>query len=419
MTLVGTLFVGRLGASALAGVGLGGTVAFSLLCFGFGMLRGVKVLVSQALGAGRRQDHHVILAAGLGWSFVMALVTMAVGELVATLLPAVAATQASGQAAQTYVRIRLLGAPLMLAAVTLREARYGLGDSRSPMVAAVAANVVNIASDWLLIIVLEIGVAGAAWSTIVANGVELGLLYAAQRREEGWSVRRLWAITRVDVAKIWRIGSPTGIQFVIESGSFVLLAAMLASLSEVEMAAHQIAIQIIHFSFLPAFAVAEAASVLAGQAVGANRDELVPKVAHEAMRATGLYTALCALVFALAGAALVAPFTFEEATRAVAVRLLLVASVFQVFDAANIVARGVLRGTGDVRAAALIGVGTAWAMTPPLTWILGLRMGWGALGGWIGLCLEVILGAILLWARLRRGAWRHHAAVSRANLVVA
>lgn len=419
MTLVGTLFVGRLGAAALAGVGLGGTVAFALLCFGFGMLRGVKVLVSQAVGAGRRGDHHAILAAGLGWSLVMALVTMAIGEVVAALLPAVAATEASGAAARTYVRIRLLGAPIMLAAVALRETRYGLGDSRSPMVAAVAANVVNIASDYVLIVVLEVGVAGAAWSTIVANAVELWLLATAQKREEGWAAFRLRAAGIADLARIWRIGSPTGIQFVLESGSFVLLAAMLASISEVEMAAHQIAIQIIHFSFLPAFAVGEAASVLAGQAVGANRDELVPRVAKEAMRATGLYTGACALVFGLAGATLVAPFTVELATQAVAVRLLLVASVFQVFDAANIVARSVLRGTGDVRAAAVIGIGTAWAMTPPLTWLLGLEMGWGALGGWIGLCLEVIVGALLLWARLRRGAWRHHAAESRANLAVA
>ena len=415
MTLAGTVFVGHLGAAPLAAVGLGGTVSFALMCFGFGMLRGVKVLVSQAVGAGRAEDHHRILAAGLGWSLALALVTMALGEWVASLLPAITATHASGAAARSYVRIRMLGAPLVLAAVTLREVRYGLGDSRSPMVAAVAANVVNIASDWLLIVVLHFGVAGAAWSTIVAGFVELGLLLAAQRRQG----LRLQGAGMEDIRAIWRIGSPTGIQFVLESGSFVLLAAMLASLAEVEMAAHQIAIQIIHFSFLPAYAVSEAASVLTGQAVGADRDDLVPVVARQSMWATGLYCGACSIAFALAGSVLVAPFTSETATREVAVRLLLVAAVFQVFDAANIVARGALRGTGDVRAAALIGIGTAWAMTPPLTWLLGLRMGLGALGGWIGLCLEVIVGAVLLWARLRQGAWRHHAAEARARLASA
>lgn len=412
MTLVGTIFVGGLGAASLAGVGLGGTVSFSLMCFGFGMLRGVKVLVSQAVGAGRRDDHHMILLAGLGWSLLLAAVTMAVGEIVASWLPSIAATSASGEAARTYVRIRMMGAPLMLGAVVLRETRYGLGDSRSPMVAAVTANLVNIASDWLLIVVLKTGVGGAAWSTILANGVDLLLLLAAQRREG----LRLRGATMQDMVAVWRIGSPTGIQFILESGSFVLLAAMLASLSEIEMAAHQIAIQVIHFSFLPAFAVGEAASVLTGQAVGADRDELVPKVARHAMWATGLYTGACSFAFAFAGAALVAPFTTEEATRTVAVRLLIVAAVFQVFDAANIVARGALRGTGDVRAAAIIGIGTAWLMTPPLTWFLGLHLGLGALGGWIGLCLEIILGAVLLWMRMRSGIWRRYAAESRARL---
>lgn len=412
MTLVGTLFVGRLGPAALAAVGLGGTVAFSLMCFGFGMLRGVKVLVSQAVGAGRREDHHAILVGGLGWALALSVVTMAAGELVASLLPSIAATQVSGNAARAYVRIRMLGTPLLLAAVALREARYGLGDSKSPMVAAIAANVVNIASDYVLIILLEQGVAGAAVSTIVANAVEVAFLVVVQRRDGLLLRLPSWG----EITAIWRIGSPTGIQFVLESGSFVLLAAMLASLSEVEMAAHQIAIQVIHFSFLPAFAVSEAASVLAGQAVGANRDELVPRVARQAMWATGLYCGACSLAFAFAGAQIVAPFTREAATQLVAVRLLIVAAVFQVFDAANIVARGALRGTGDVRVAAIIGIGTAWLATPPLTWLLGVRYGLGALGGWIGLCLEVILGAVLLWVRLRSGAWRAHAAESRARL---
>src|SRR5687767_7404842 len=108
MTLVGVLFVGRLGAGALAGVGLGGTVAFSLLCFGFGLLRAVKVLVSQANGAGRPEDHRAILAAGLVASAGLAVATIAIGELAAELLTSVAATAVSGEAARTYMRIRLL-----------------------------------------------------------------------------------------------------------------------------------------------------------------------------------------------------------------------------------------------------------------------------------------------------------------------
>ena len=98
-------------------------------------------------------------------------------------------------------------------------------------------------------------------------------------------------------------------------------------------------------------------------------------------------------------------------------RLLHVAAVFQVFDAANIIARAVLRGTGDVRFAAAIGVATSWVFTPPLTWLLGYRLGLGAYGGWLGLCCEIVVGALLLWWRLERRRWLPAAAESRARLL--
>ncbi|MBI2895669.1 MAG: MATE family efflux transporter [Deltaproteobacteria bacterium] len=414
MTLVGTLFVGRLGSYALAGVGLGGTAAFTLMCFGFGVLRGVKVLVSQAVGAGSKDEADAFLGAGILWAAALSVAIVIAGEIVAQWLPGLAATAASGDAARTYLRIRILGTPMVLVYVAIREARYGLGDARSPMVGAVAGNVVNVALDWLLIVHLGLGVAGAAWSTVFAHLVEAGVLCAVQRRDGfGLGVARLR-----HALDVWRLGLPTALQFVLESGSFALLAALIASLSEVEMAAHQIALQVIHFSFLPAFAVGEAASVLTGQAVGADRGDLVRVVARRALLAAGVYTGLCSLLFAFGGAWIVAPFAAETATRVVAVRLLVVAAIFQVFDGANIIARGALRGTGDVRYAAAIGILTSWLLTPPMTWLLGVRAGLGALGGWTGLCLEIIAGALLLWWRLERGAWRHAAARSRERFTV-
>jgi MATE family multidrug resistance protein len=93
--------------------------------------------------------------------------------------------------------------------------------------------------------------------------------------------------------------------------------------------------------------------------------------------------------------------------------------VFQAFDGANVVARCILRGVGDVRFAAVVGVVTAWVMTPPVAWLLGWRMGLGAWGGWLGLCGECILGAFILWHRLVRGDWQKVADATRAELVTA
>jgi MATE family multidrug resistance protein len=412
MTLVDTLLVGHLGAAQLAGVGLGGTLAFALMCFAIGLLRGAKTLVSQAVGAGQHGEVGAYLGATLLFAVAIGAVCVGAGEGLARLLPLIAATPAAGGFARSYLGIRTLAAPMALVYVALREVRYGQGDARSPMLATVVANVVNIALACAFVYGLGWGVAGAAWATVIAHSVEAGVLALAQRRH-GWGIARVRAH---HLTAVWRIGLPTALQFTLEVGSFALLAAMVSAMSEIDMAAHQIALQVIHFSFLPAFAVAEAASVLAGQAVGADHDALVSRVARLAMGVVGVYTGACTLVLALAAPSIAAGFTREPALLAAAVRLLHVAAAFQISDGANVVARSMLRGTGDVRFAAVVGVVTSWALTPPLAWWLGFHLHLGAAGGWLGLCAEIIVGALVLWWRLERQSWRPAALAARAYL---
>lgn len=414
MTLVDTLLVGHLGAAELAGVGLAGTAAFTVLCFSFGLLRGVKTLVAQAIGAHRPREVEAYRAATLIAVGVLGVLSIAAGQLLAFALPHIAASQAAGQHASTYLTIRNLGAPLALLYVGLREVRYGEGDSFSPMFATVTANLVNIALASWFIYGRGWGVAGAAWATVIAHGVEAAVVIVAGRlRGARWGVD---AVERRHLRELWRVGLPTGIQFSLEVGAFSCLAAMVAAMSEVQMAAHQIALQVIHFSFLPAFAVAEAASVLAGQAVGADRDDLVRRVARQALAAASAYTGACTVVFAVAAPLIVRGFTSDPNVAGPAVMLLHVAAVFQVFDGANIVARATLRGTGDVRFPAVFGVLTAWALTPPLTWLLGWKLGLGAFGGWLGLCAEIIAGSLVYWWRIEKRGWAASAARSRAQL---
>lgn len=412
MTLVDTLLIGHVGRAELAGVALGGLFCFVLLCFSFGLLRAGNTLVSQAVGGGRHDEVPALLGAALQTALALGLVTALAGQVAARLIGHLAATPQAGAAAGAYLGVRILGAPLALAYVALREVRYGRGDARTPMFATIAANVVNVGLAYLFVFVLGRGVRGAALATLLANGVELGVLVLAQRAQ-GFGLAR----ARADhVRALWRLGVPSGLQFLLEVGAFALLSLLISLRSEAEMAAHQIAIQVIHFSFLPAWAVGEAAAVLAGQAVGADRDDLVIRVGRLGAAVTAVYTAACAVVFAAASTLITSGFTRDAAVLVTSHRLLQVAAVFQVFDAVNVVARGVLRGTGDVRYAAVVGVVTAWLATPPLTWLLGWRLGLGAFGGWIGLCVEIIVGAAVLGARVERRGWAAAAARARAAL---
>jgi MATE family multidrug resistance protein len=412
MTLTDTLLIGHIGRSELAGVALGGLFSFVLICFSFGLLRGANTLVSQAVGAGRHDRVSAYLSAALLTGLGLGLVTVGLGQVVARLLPHLTATEAAGRAACAYLSIRILGAPLALSYVALREVSYGRGDAHAPMRATVAANLVNIGLAYLFVFVWGWGVTGAAVATVIANAVELGTLLWAQRgRGLGW--RRAGA---AELAALWRLGTPTGIQYILEVGSFAILALMISLLSEAEMAAHQIAIQVIHFTFLPVWAAGEAAAVLAGQAVGANEDGMVIRVSRLAAAVTGIYSGACALALAFAAPLIVAGFTRDPAVVGVAIALLHVAAIFQVFDAMNVVARGVLRGTGDVRYSAIVGVVCAWVCTPPLTWLLGWRLRLGALGGWMGLCLEIVVSAALLAWRVERRGWGAAAARARLEL---
>jgi len=412
MTLASTAFVAQVGSDELAGVGLAGVVGFALVCFGIGLLRGAKTLVSQAVGAGRQDRIPELLGAALVIAVILGALATLAGHLVAPLLTSLSASPRAGHFAAEYLAIRSLGAPLVLVYAALREASYGVGNSRAPMRASLAGNAVNILLDVILIVGLGWGVQGAAVATIAGNLTETAVL--------AWPMRKqlrgvLW---RPAAARaVWAQGVPNGLQFVMEVGAFLILTVLVARMSAVDGAAHQMVLHLVNVSFLPAHALAESAAVLVGQAVGANKDHLVPTVAKRALSIGAGYAALCCVLYAILGGSIAnAMAAGDSALAARATMLIHVSLAFLIADAANVIARGVLRGASDVRYAAVVGMATSWLTTPPLAYLFGVVLGLGAVGGWIGLAVEIVVGALLFWLRVWRGGWRPAAAAARREI---
>jgi MATE family multidrug resistance protein len=412
MTLASTAFVAHLGADELAGVGLAGVIGFAFICFGVGLLRGAKTLVSQAIGANRPDripsllGSAVLLALGLG---VAALVA---GQITAPFLVHLTKSPRAGAFAAQYLAIRSLGAITVLLYAALRESRYGEGDSKSPMLASIAGNAVNIALDATLILGLHWGVRGAAVATIGGNLTELAFLAIPMRAQ-----LRKMKVTRFALRDTWAQGVPNGLQFVMEVGAFLILTLLVARMPPIDAAAHQMVLHLINVSFLPAHALAEGAAVLVGQAVGAGRNDLVPAVARRALAIGAGYSTFCCIVFAAFGGAIVHSLAAgDDALGARGTTLLHVGLLFLIADASNVIARGVLRGASDVRYAAVVGILTSWFTTPPLAYLFGVVMGYGVVGGWIGLAVEITVGAGLFWARVWRGGWLPAAAAARRSL---
>ncbi|MEO8841940.1 MAG: MATE family efflux transporter [Kofleriaceae bacterium] len=412
MTLASTAFVAHLGADELAGVGLAGVIGFAFVCFGIGLLRGAKTLVSQAVGADRRERIPALLGSAVLLAFGFGVAALVAGQLIAPLLARLTLSPRAGAFAAQYLAIRSLGAVTVLLYAALRESRYGEGDSKSPMRASIAGNAVNIALDATLILVLHWGVRGAAVATIGGNLTELAVLAIPMRAQ-----LRAMKVTRFALRETWAQGVPNGLQFVMEVGAFLILTLLVARMPPIDAAAHQMVLHLINVSFLPAHALAEAAAVLVGQAVGAGRNELVPGVARRALAIGAGYSTVCCIVFAAFGSAIVHSLAAGDvALGARGTTLLHVGLLFLIADASNVIARGVLRGASDVRYAAIVGILTSWFTTPPLAYLFGVVMGYGVVGGWIGLAVEITVGAALFWARVWRGGWQPAAAAARRSL---
>ena len=397
MTAVDTLFVGRLGAAALAGVGLGGAASFTVVCFGVGLLRSAKIAVARAAGAGNERAIRAYLGAGLWIALAVGVATAALGQVIALALPWLMSSPASGHAARTYMALRTLGAPIVLAVVAMRETRHGLGDARAPMVATLIANVANVGLVAAFSLGAQWGVAGVASATLLAQLLEAVLLAVRERRQGfGLSVP-----SRQELSLLLELGVPLGIERFFDVSSFTLMVALFARMGDVDLAAHQIASQAVLFAFMPSMAIGDAACVLIGQSVGARDLSRVPRIQRSAVLLGALYVAVCSCVLLSCATVLCQLFTDDAVVIARSAQLLRVAAVFVWALPLYQVGQSSLRALGDVRVAALITVGSAWGCTPLLAAVLGLWLGLGALGGWVGLGAELGLAAWMFWWRLR------------------
>ena len=413
--LVDTKLVGGLGAGALGGVGIATTLMFLGYSVVFGIMRGVKVRTAHAIGGGRPLDGFVYARAGVLTGFALGVVIMVACRDVSGVLRLLGTDPAIVPYARDFLAAVTLGAPQTCALAALIQHRQAIGDSRTPMVVGVAGNAFNALFAWSLIYghlgLPALGVRGAGWATATTETVELAVLAVMLVRSErraraSAAAGSTFMSLRRASADVAELGVPTGLQFGIEMLAFTAFTAVLGGIGGSQIAAHQIALNIIRVSFLPGVAVAEAASVMVGRALGKRDLAEADAATKSALKIAVGFMATCGLVFAATGGLIAGFFSQDPEVVTVARRLLLVAAGFQVLDAVNIVFRGALRGAKDVRVAAVIGIGTMWLCIPTAAWFLGRNAGLGALGGWIGFVCETSVGGALFWLRWSRGSWR-------------
>ncbi|HEX2091621.1 MAG TPA: MATE family efflux transporter, partial [Longimicrobiaceae bacterium] len=201
------------------------------------------------------------------------------------------------------------------------------------------------------------------------------------------------------------IGAPIGAQLGLEVGLISFTAVMVGWFGPVELAAHQVTINLASLTFMVALGVSLAGSIRVGQHIGAGSARGVRRaVAATYLCAVG-FMALCALTFSLFPRQLVGIYTSDTAIVGVAAALLGVAAFFQVFDGAQVAGLCTLRGAADTRVPMVVALLGYWLIGVPVGYLLGFRGGLGPVGVWTGLSAALATVALLLGWRVRRVLW--------------
>jgi MATE family multidrug resistance protein len=247
------------------------------------------------------------------------------------------------------------------------------------------------------------GLNGSAWATTVSRWVMAALLLALGWPHLGRYLRRT-APNLLDAAALGRmllLGAPIGVQFVLESGVFGVVGLLMGWLGVNQVAAHQVVLNLASLTFMVPLGVASAAAVIVGHAVGRGDAGAVRRSTVAALVVGAGFMALMAALLIGAPGLLSRAYTSDPAVLALAVLLMPIAGVFQVFDGLQVVSIGLLRGLGDTRVPVVNMVGF-WCIGMPVSLTLGFVLGYGAVGLWWGFVVGLVIVATFLIMRVRQ-----------------
>jgi putative MATE family efflux protein len=401
--LADTAVVGHLGTPELAGLAIAGTVLQTVVGLAVFLAYGTTASVARHLGA---DDLAGALRTGLSGVWLALLLgsvaAVACFAGAVTIIGWFGTSDAVDAHAVSYLRVSAFGIPAMLVVLATTGILRGLQDTRTPLVVAVIGNLANVALNVTLVYGFDLGVAGAALGTVIAqwgSALALGAVVIRAALRERSSLRP-------DVREILaaaRTGVPLVVRTLTLRASLLLATLVAASMTSAEVAAHQIAMTVVSFLAFALDAIAIAGQALTGRYLGAG-DVAGARRATARMVTWGRLGGLgAAVLLAALSPWLAHAFSGDDAVHAASVGALLVVAVIQPISGVVFVLDGVLIGAGDGRYLAWAGIVTLVAYAPlaGLVWWLDGSLAWL----WAAYGVFMLARMITLVHRERGDAW--------------
>jgi multidrug resistance protein, MATE family len=415
MGVTNTVMVGRLGGVALAAAGLGGMFYFTFGIILQGVLFAVAPLAAQALGSGDRRAAAQTAGAGLALAGMLSLPFVAGLWGLYRLLQGLGYDPLLAAEIGHYLHALAWGAPAFLGFGVLRSLFAALSHARAVMAVLLVGVFSNAVLSWAMIFghwgapalaIVGSGYASAANQWLMLTG--LALCLAALPGLRGLRLlRAALAASGRDMMTVMRLGLPIGGIRGIEAGLFLAAGVIMGLLGAAALGAHQLVINCASISFMVPLGLSQAATVRVAYELGAGRPAAARRAGFVALAIGIVFMGAAAIVLWTLPRTIVAVYVdiADPANRELvqlAQRLIAIAAIFQVFDGAQTIAVGALRGYKDVVVPLLLATFGYWGVGFLGGCALAFPLGYGAVGLWWGLALGLASVAVMLTMRLHQ-----------------
>lgn len=406
-----TVLLGWYGVNELAAVVLAASSFFVIFIFGSGFAQAVMPMVASAVGRGDDLQVRRDARMGLWLSIGFGLLTYPLFWNAEAVFLALGQKPEVARLGQDFLRIGGLGMIPALLVMTLKSYLAALERTQVVLWTTMLAVGVNLGLAYALIFghwgAPELGVRGAAIASLAVQVLTLVVLagYAAwvpQLRHYAL-FQRFWRPDWQAMGLVFRLGWPIGVTGLMESGLFQATALMMGWIGTVELAAHGIAMEITALSFMVHLGLSNAATVRAGRADGAGDVQGLRDGAKTAIALSVGFGVSMVLLFLLWPSPMISAFLDEvnPASGAIlgfAIKLLAVAALFQMMDAMQVMALGLLRGVKDTRVPMVAAAVSYWVIGIPSAYVLAFKVGLGGVGLWLGLVIGLSFAATtMMW----------------------
>ena len=404
-----SIIVGRfIGANALGAVGEVGSLNFLLFSLCMGLGSGVGILTSQYIGAGRDDYVKKIVASSIYITLAAGLLMSLIGFFGAGAILRMMNTPAENFAdAFVYTRIVCGGTLIVAGYNTISSILRAFGDARTPLVFLVTGCLVNIVLDLVFVLVFHMGVAGAAWATVIAQVVSMAgsVCYGKAKNPYLKLERRHYKVDKTIIAKSCRIGLSLAGQNALIAFSCVALQSVVNRFGTAVMAAYTATSRVEQLVQQPYSSLETAVSTFTGQNVGAGKYDRVYSGYKKSVWVILIFSLSMMGVILLFAGPIVGIFVKDPDVARIGATGLRIAAPMYFFLGLIYITRGMLNGVGDAAFAMINGVtevagrlGFAFALT--MIPFVGM---WGV---WWTNCLTWTLTSLVNLLRVRKGTWK-------------